>query len=920
MKKIFFAFRSTKRVGWLFLCFLGIAPALYAQSYQIRGTVADSSGATLPNASVMLVQRADSVLVSFGLTDAKGLFDIKQIKTGKYALQITFVGYQTRRIPVEVSTASVEMGRIILQPAISRSEVTVAADRVPIVAKGDTLQYNAAAFRVRPNANVEELLKKLPGVEVDKDGNVKAMGKDVRRITVEGKDFFGNDPKVATRNLDADIVDKVEVFDRRSDIAEFTGVDDGERERTINLALKEDKKKGLFGKFEGGYGHEDRFAGRMNLNRFTKETQFSLLGNGNNINQQNFSMEDMSEMMVSGGGRGAMTFVLGGGDGSNSSMGGQSLGLATLGSGGLNFSHDFGNKAEINSSYTFNTSSKVQDRTATRQQILGTGNTYFTEETSKQDDDTHGHRANVRGKYIFGKGHDLQFRGNLSFNGATTQYAGNQATQNEQGAAINASQRSQNADTDGAKMRGELTYRRRLTPKGRSIIFGLQAQNNQNDQRGKLLSANSFFANGTTSRQNLNQQSTSASKQVGYTATMNYTEPLGRGKLLELRYTNTNQTSNQDRKVYDVLNGQNTLNNQLSNAYESDYLYHQVGTRFNYRKEGLGVVIGANVQNSNLNGTQSNAAQAIKKQFLNFLPQAAIEWQSGVGKNLNLRYDTFVSEPSLRDLQPVLDNRDPLNLYMGNPNLTAAYTHQLAANLFKFDMFTQKNFMAFINGRLTQNSIIQSRTINPSTLQQTATPINSDQPDLMLMGFSNFSRPLRPIKSKMSFDLNLMYNKGTTFINNALNESTRWSNGFGFRLENLRKETLDLAIGTRLAQNISQYSLNTELNRTYWTRTYYTDLSLYFGKDWMFNTEFRFNRYPATGLDTARDLPIWEARLSKQFPNQKGQFELFANDLLNQNLGLNRSETVNLIQDERVVSLGRYVMARFTYTFKNFGK
>jgi hypothetical protein len=278
----------------LFFLMMGVSVAV-AQKFSVTGTVTDTVRSPLPSSTVMLLNPKDSTLVNFGVADSKGFFEIKGVNQGDYLLKITFVGYASfeRKISASGNSPIVNIGFITMQPQnLQLSEVVIRGEKAPVTVKRDTIEFNASSFKTKANANVEDLLKKMPGMEVDTDGTVRAQGQEVQKVMVDGREFFGRDPKLATRNLPADAVDKVQVFDKKSDQAIFTGIDDGIKEKTINLELKEDKRNGAFGNVMAGYGTNDRFQGKASINRFGKGQQLSFLGMGNNINEQGFSFGD----------------------------------------------------------------------------------------------------------------------------------------------------------------------------------------------------------------------------------------------------------------------------------------------------------------------------------------------------------------------------------------------------------------------------------------------------------------------------------------------------------------------------------------------------------------------------------------------------------------------------------------------------
>ncbi|MEO1448512.1 MAG: carboxypeptidase regulatory-like domain-containing protein, partial [Bacteroidota bacterium] len=400
------------------LPFLLILSSLQAQ-HRIAGTITDSTAMPMAGASIVLMQAADSVLSGFALSNDKGRFQIAGIKDGSYLLQVTFMGYATHWETVEV-TENLSLDPIAMQSADMVLEtVTIEGEQTPLRMLGDTIEYNADAFGAKPTDAVEDLLRKLPGVEVERDGTIRAQGERVGKVLVDGKEFFGDDPQMATKNLPADAVDKVQVFDKASELAEFTGIDDGNEQKTINLELKPDKKQGIFGSVEGGYGTENRFMGRANVNRFSNKLQLSVLGLVNNINEQGFSFSEylnfiggLGNMMAAGEGGGGGSFRLAL---DPSSIGlpisqGLSNGFVNTGAGGVNFNLDLSPKTKLSTSYLGSRVNNLQDRTALRRNFLG-GETFSTEEAQRSENLATSQRVNLKLEQKIDSFNSLTLRG-----------------------------------------------------------------------------------------------------------------------------------------------------------------------------------------------------------------------------------------------------------------------------------------------------------------------------------------------------------------------------------------------------------------------------------------------------------------------------------------------------------------------------
>jgi hypothetical protein len=374
----------------------------FGQRFSITGIIADTLSSPLPSSTIMLLNSKDSTLVNFGVSDAKGNFEIKNVNKGDYLLKVTFVGYMphTQRVTAPTGGSVLELGLIKMKPLTKELEsVIVLGEKAPVTVKRDTIEFNAGSFKTNANATVEDLLKKLPGVEVETDGTVRAQGEEVQRVTVDGREFFGRDPKLATRNLPADAIDKVQVFNKKSDQAVFTGIDDGQSEKTINLELKEEKRNGAFGTMMGGVGTEDRFQARASINRFSKGQQLSFLGMGNNINEQGFSIDDYmnfsggSQQMMSGG-RIQLSFGSDNQSGVPLNFGGRPNGIMTTYGGGVNFNKDLSKKTKLSTSYFYNHIDQDIIKSLDRLNYLPTGNYTFNQK-SKQQTNNDNHRVNL---------------------------------------------------------------------------------------------------------------------------------------------------------------------------------------------------------------------------------------------------------------------------------------------------------------------------------------------------------------------------------------------------------------------------------------------------------------------------------------------------------------------------------------------
>lgn len=905
--------------------FLFAATPAHAQSNKVdvNGVVTDSLGASLAGATVVLLQASDSTLVGYGTTNAEGAFRMRRVRTGSYVLQITFVGFAPYSEPLAVNGDPVDVGMIALQEEATELEaLVITAEHIPMVIKNDTLEYNAAAFKVRPNANVEELLKRLPGVDVERDGTIKAQGETVEQVLVDGKEFFGDDPRIATQNLPADAVDKVQVFDKKSDMAEFSGVDDGEERKTINLALNEDSKQGYFGNASGGWGGDElastqfsnRYEGKANINRFSPTTQLSLIGNLNNINERGFSITNLIsmmgglQMMGSGGGRITLPFDPNVNDG-----------FSRTTAAGLNFNHDFNAKTDLQSSYFYNGIDNTKDRLVNQQNLAGMERSSSSLQNSLQELLTQNHRLTLNLKHKFSKEQDLRLR--TSFQASNTDMF-NQSNRDIRDASdLLANSNNTLYDSDGSSLglNASLTYRRKLSDRGRTLVAEARANIDDGSSDGDLEALNDFYDNfgNVVSSEELFQLQSQLNNTLTNQQKLSWTEPLGKKRFLEFHGERRQINNDQDRQVFDTIDGIRLLNDPLSASLDQTYTYLSGGFNLRVNKEYTSFSAGVDIQDAQLKGDIRDQGITITNQSTRLLPTASFRHEFNAGKSLELRYQASTREPSMRELQPFGDNSDPINLYVGNPNLQSEYTHSGTLHLMMFDQFSFTNLFGFLRASYTKDKIANARTIDEQ-FRQTITPTNVDG-DWQLNGSLNFGTPIRPLGLKINLSTRTMYNRGFEFINEEENASRVLRQTFDFRLENRDKDVVDALVGTKLTFNKTQYSLNPMLNRNYLNRTVYAELTYNLGEAWSISSGLDYRFFADEVFGTGQEIPLWRAEISRTMMNDRAEIKLVGLDLLNKNLSVNYSNTGNYIREEQINSLGRYLMLKFVYNLSGVG-
>ncbi len=894
---------------------------------RINGTVVDSSATPLVGATVTLMHAADSVLAGFATTQADGGFLIGRLKKDNYLLRITYIGYENHSQLIELKK-EVDLGPIQLaEESEILKEVLVKGDRVPVVINGDTIEYNADAFKTQPNAVVEDLLKRLPGVEVERDGTVRAQGEQVNQILVDGKEFFGTDPKVATKNLPADAIDKVQVFNRKSDRSEFSGVDDGQRQKTINLELKEDKKKGAFGRVTGGGGTDERYYGKANINRFAPDRQLSLIGTVNNINEQGFSMNDyfnfsggMQRMMS--GGSGGIRIELNSEDMAIPIDQGNNNGLFTTWAGGLNFNNEFSKKLEVGGSYFF--SQLNQDiRKRVRSENYLADRTLITEENSLQSTERSNHRLNVNLRYRPDSLQEIRFRTNLSFNQTDYQRSKDSQTSLGTGVLENTGKSDYFSEGQNTLLNGSLTYRRKLGRPGRTFSLGLDYGITDRQSNGVVDALNQFGLSNPNSMTSdtLNQENDQANQRFSYGINTSFTEPLGKREFLEANYSFSNYNEDSDRTVFDLFGPameSRLLNDQLSFKYDNLYTYHRGGFNFRLNRKKFNFSTGISLQESILRGELLPQDVEIRQSYVNLLPNLRWSYNMSMANRLSFDYDAFVREPDIRQLQPTVNNSDPLNIYEGNPNLRPEYNNNFRLSYNSYDQITLSSFFAFINFTYTDQTITNAVSFD-ERLVRTIKPINLKDNQRYQANFS-YSSPFRPLQLRTNISTDLSYNQAFTLVGDQINRTRRYRVRPGLRLENRFKEKFDLAVGAKIGFNETRYDLNKAFDQSFINQTYFADLTIPLPAGFNFNSTLDYDLYRDRGEGFNQDIAVLNFSLKKFFmPSKQLELKLMVFDALNQNIGINRMAEQNFLIDERIESLGRYFMLSLTYNLSAFG-
>lgn len=923
----------------VFLFFLLPVIASAQGSGSVKGQLYDTiARQPVQGATITVLSRKDSSLITFTMTGSDGRFDLRSLASGQYRLLITHVNYynSNRYFSISDSVKQADLGQVVLHDRTKvLEEVVLANEAPPVTLINDTIQYNAGSFKTAPNATVEELLKKLPGVKVEKDGTVKAQGETVSRVLVDGKEFFGNDPKVATKNLPADAVDKVQVYDRQSDQAQLTGFEDGNYEKTINLKLKKDKKKGLFGKVMAGGGNKERYESKFNVNSFKGARQLSAIGMANNSNAEGFSFMDIlnfsGELSRMQRGGGNININLSAADATSMGMnaGGSNSGINTAMGGGLNYNNIIGKKLDLQSSYFYNQLSPLTESHIQRQYLLP--DTSYYNANSYADNNNYTHRLNLNLLYQLDSMNSLRFIPSFSYQQSGSRVNSDYATLTGQQQRINEGNSTSTGNNSGYTFRNEMSWRHKFARKGRTFSVTLQNSFNNSKGDGSLSSLNSFYQlNGSLLRRDtLNQQYTSAADLTGYTVRAVYTEPLGKRSLLELSAGNSTTKNITEKTTWDYNrnNGKyDVLNTQLSNDYENEYGYTNAGFRVRHQRQRYNLSGGLTWQQSALDGKiiSDTKDSLITKRFSNLLPNARFQYNFTRFKHVTLTYSTTTNQPSVTQLQPVPDNSNPLNIREGNPELKQEFIQSLVSNLMLINPYKNKNLFFTMRMTATSNKIVNYDSLNQQTGVRKTTPVNV-KGVYLLSGNLSYNLPVRKLKSTVEFSTNSTYSRNKQLINtrsSAMKENTItvFSAGPQVTLDMSPSDKFSLSLEAGMDFNRTTYSLQPEAANNYLSQEYGITADWELPRGFFLRTDFIYsiNTQRAAGFNVK--VPLWNASLSRQFLKfNRGEIKFSARDLLNRNVGITRNTSNSYIEDSRVLTLRQFFLLSFTYSLSKMG-
>ena len=923
-----------------FLVVLFASPYAWGQSRTIGGRVVDKKDAApLQGVTVMVIGMADSSNKAGTTTDANGRFSAAGIPDGKYQLILRYVSYRTVRRSIEVAGTDITLGSLEMEENTRELKgVTVAGRQIRGEQRGDTSQFNADAYKTNPDATAEDLAAKMPGITSDNTG-VKVNGEAVQQVLVDGKPFFGSDPTVALKNLPAEVIDKIQVFDRLSDQSVFTGFDDGNAQKTMNIITRRNKSEGVFGKVYAGYGTDDRYLAGGNMNFFNGDQRITVLGLSNNVNQQNFSQEDVLGVSSGGQGRGNRGGGPGGrgGGGSNNFMVGQQGGISATNSFGLNYSDSWGKKVKVSGSYFFNGTDNNNDSRTSRTYFAGPANSSLYDDSSVATSKNRNHRLNMRLEYTIDSANSITFSPSLSLQhneALNSSFAQTLAADILQSSSNNAT----SAINDGYNASGNLLYQHKFGKPRRTISLNLSGSANAKEGDGSNYSQNQYYSSGI-SASDRDQRYDLQSNGTGSSANLTYTEPVGKKGQLQFSYNPSFNESRSDKMTYnkDTVGGDYTRQDTLfSNKYANTYTTQRGGISFRVgeRDRKTSYNIGVNVQQAGLNGNQDFPVLAnISKSFFNVLPNAFYNYRGADGRNLRVMYRTNTNAPSITQLQNVVDISNPLLLRTGNADLTQTSEHTLvvrygltkaktARNLF-LNVYANKT-LDYIGASVyqpTKDSLFVDKVSGTSILinrgGQISRPVNLEG-YFSSRFFITYGFPVSILKSNLNLNAGFNYNVTPGLVNDLMNKATNYVPSFGAVLSSNISEKLDFTVSYTGNYNVVTNSIQSQVANNYYNHVASLRFNWIFLDNFVFNSSFSNNYYTGFSGTDAQNFNLWGAYVGYRMLKKTLEARISVYDILNQNTSVARTVTETYFENANTNVLRQYFMAQLTYTIRKF--
>jgi len=889
----------------------------------VKGMVIDSAGKQpLSEATVSLTPEGDTTNAEFVITDKRGAFLFRNLAPGKYSVLVTFEGFRhiRKRVIIDATNRDVDLAGLNMEK-VSDLLQEVVVQSPPMRIRKDTIEYNAASFATKPNAVAEDQLKKLPGVQVDASGNITAQGEKVTRVLVNGKRFFGDDPKLATRNLPPDIVEKYEIFDDLDDQSKFSGFDNGNRVKTINIVTRRDRRQGYFGRAVAGAGSNEAYNESVNFHRYDNNRQISVLGEGNDINKQNFTAQDV--LGSSGSRRGS-------GRGPAAATNGSGAGVTTVWAGGLNYRDSLGRKGEIYGSYFYNFTHVATSSQSLTQKFFDaaedTSNTTTRNQSGYQRSTNQRFNLNIEEK--MNNNTSLVFRPNITFQTSTPNSAAISSTVDQHNSPVSSSDGYTSGTTHGFTINGSnITLRHKFAKPYRTMSLDINGTVNINDGFGYNNAVNKFYLL-DDSTQNLRQYYNDSLHSVTLSPTLSYTEPVGKNAILELNYNHTythHTTTNNTFDYEDATNKYSGYDSLFSNSYRFGSNSDRVTLNYRIQNPKFNFSMGSGVQFTNYNSLNTTKNIDVTHSYVNLTPAVNFTYSFSHLQRLRFYYTGRTGQPSASQLQPLTTTNDNINYTTGNPGLKPQFTHSVRLLYQSYNPSTQNVVFATVNASTTVNDI-QSAIVPNNKGGQTTTYVNLNG-TYSVAGYFDYGWSLKSPKSNLNLISNIGYSQSQTLVdstvaglkgfqhdyarNTTLSEAVSWTTNI--------KKNFDMNLSATSNYTIARNTLHPQQDFNYFSQVVDAEITAYTNSGWLIATTFTYtytdNQVPGYNAS----IPLISPSIAKElFRKKNGEIRLSVFDLLRENTSVSKTVSLNRVSTSRTSTLQRYAMLTFTYNLNNF--
>jgi len=888
----------------LILVFILASNVLFSQSAPpIKGIVINENKEPLEFVSVVLLKQKDSTYIDYTITDAKGAFAILDTPKDSLLLQFSYLGYVTHFESVHYKNHPIDLNEVFLkEDSYQLDAVTITAE-IPVQIKEDTIAFNANSFKVNASDNLESLLKKLPGLEIDSNGKVVAQGNEVTKIYVDGKEFFGGDPAIVLKNLSADAIEKIEVIDKKSDEAELTGVDDGNKQIVINFTLKKSKKKQGFGKASAGIGLDSRYFGNLNYNKFSPKTQFAIIGKYNNINITGSNIQGFLENA----------------DGiadesddenSNTSKSESLSGYLKTGVSGINFGHEFKAKESFNADYFYNLSDN-RGTSFSKRISFSNSNNFDYEADNSFDKVSKNHNFNFSYINKSNSTNSLTIKGRLNADEVEQNTTRDGFYYNEDGDLVTSNIQGYSNDTRKKTVYFNLNYYQKLAKTGRSFSAGfktnISGQEKDNEQT-TFVTRNINSTNVTNSEVFALRDETFNNGL--YNFNFKYTEPLAKNHYFKLQSSIKVLNQNEDIYQLKTIVTNNNAEELIAYKYNNRESSYQNRFAYSYMDRTLNIFTGIELQELDRSfGVLTEDPFNSSQFYVN--PFATLQYKPRKGVKYRFVYNRRIRSPRTSESSTVINDLNPFYIRKGNPYLKTEKSDDfsLIANIYNYK--SSLSFTGRIKYQYATDAIVQNIAIDDAFVK-TRSYINSGERK-RFTSFLNFSKKIKGLGMRYAIKNSNFYNASTSLVNQQLNDVVSKDFLIGLSVENSNKNVIDVKLGANYSVNNTSFSIEEDLNRTYRKQHYYSAVDYDFTEKLSFNTQFDYFLFSDNQFDTNLELPIWNMAISYSIGNSHNILKLVLIDLLDRNVDFERRSTTNFFEETTSESLGRYIVLSYTY-------